>query len=121
MEFKYKELSGVPNTEAKEIYKSSDIIIDQFLLGGIGTLACEGMCFGKPVVGYILQGVLDKHMPDCPVWNANIDNLADRLEALIRDADLRVRLGREGVRFVKKNLDNIKINDAVLDLYKSLQ
>ena len=105
VEFKYKELSGVPNTEAQEIYKNSDIIIDQFLLGGIGTLAFEGMCFGKPVVGYVLQDVIDEHMPDCPVWNANIDNLADRLETLIRDADLRVRLGREGVRFVKKNLD----------------
>jgi glycosyltransferase involved in cell wall biosynthesis len=67
-----------------------------------------------------MQEVLDKYMPDCPVFNANIDNLADRLEELILNPDLRLQLGRRGIEFVKKHLDPIEINEAVIDLYRSL-
>jgi hypothetical protein len=120
IEFEYKELIGVPNSEAQKIYSNADIIVDQFLVGGIGTLAFEGMGHGKPVVGYIMEEVLNKHMQDCPVFNANIDNLADRLEELIANPNLRLQLGRKGIEFAKKHLDPIKINEAVIDLYRSL-
>ena len=78
------------------------------------------MGYGKPVVAYIMQEVLDKYMRDCPVFNANIDNLADRLEELILNPDLRLQLGRSGIEFAKKHLDPIEINEAVIDLYRSL-
>jgi len=118
--FEYKELIGMPNVETQEVYKNSDVIIDQFLLGDIGTLAFEGMGYGKPVVSYVFQSVIDEHMPDCPVWNSNIDDLADRLEEIVLNPELRVSLGAEGVRFVKRHVDYESINRAIIDLYSSL-
>jgi len=120
LEFEYEELQKVPNEQAQEIYRKADIIIDQFLIGGIGTLAFEGMGYGKPVVAYVLEDVIEKYMPDCPIFNATIGNLPERLEQLIVTSELRVKLGKQGIEFVKKHLDPVKINEAVIDLYSSL-
>lgn len=118
--FEYKELHGVSNKEVHKQIKLSDIVIDQFLLGAIGTFSFEGMGLGKPVVSYIVPDVVVRDMPDCPVYHANIDNLADRLQDLLVDRELREQLGRRGVAFVKKHLDKDKINIELLELYRSL-
>lgn len=120
VEFEYQELHGVPNNEVQNIIKDCDIVVDQFLLGGIGTLAFEGMGYGKPVVAYLPEDIVDKHMPGCPVYNATIDNLADRLEELILTPDLRLELGKKGIYFVKKHLDYETIQREVLDIYREL-
>jgi Glycosyltransferase len=95
-------------------------VVDQFLLAGIGTLAFEGMGLGKPVVSYLPDEIVQRYMPDCPVYNATIDNLADRLEELLNDPELRLELGRKGIAFVKKNLNYDKIQYGVLDIYRGL-
>ncbi len=120
LKFKYRTLHGVPNNQVQEIIQNADIVVDQFLLGGIGTLAFEGMGMGKPVVGYVLESVIEEHMPDCPMFNANIDNLADRLETLIRDPELRLELGRKGIRFCAKNLDYETVQKEMLTIYEEL-
>ncbi len=120
LKFVYRELHGVPNEQVEKYIQRADIVIDQFLIGGIGTLAFEGMGLGKPVVGYVLDSVVKNHMPDCPVFNANIDNLADRLEILIKDPELRLELGRKGIRFCAANLDYEKVQQEMLSIYEEL-
>lgn len=118
LKFDYREINGVSSSDAHEIYRTADIIIDQMLLGGLGTLAFEVMSYGKPLVSYVTDQTVERDVPGCPVWNSNIDNLADRLEILISDPSLRTRLGREGVLYVRQNLDFDKIQRAVVELYK---
>ena len=120
VEFDYREIYKVPNVEAQQIYQGCDIVIDQFIVGGIGTLAFEAFGYGKPLVSYVLQDVIDRDMPDCPVWNATIDNLADKLEYLICQPKLRLELGRKGVEFVKQHLDYENIQNEVIRLYENL-
>ena len=69
---------------------------------------------------YVLEQTLERDVPGCPVWNANIDNLADRLEQVIQDSQLRIRLGREGVLYVRRVLDFASIHRAVIDIYESI-
>ena len=64
VEFSYKEVTGVSHDDALAIIKEADIVIDQMLLGGIGTLAFEAMGFGKPVVSYIIEDVRNKFYQD---------------------------------------------------------
>jgi len=77
------------------------------------------MSLGKPVVSYVIDEVKKKFYPDCPVFNTNIENLAERLEVLINNKSLRISLGIQGVDFVKKNLDKHKINNELINLYQS--
>jgi len=72
------------------------------------------------LVSYVLQDVIDRDMPDCPVWNATIDNLVDKLEYLICQPKLRLELGRKGVEFVKQHLDYENIQNEVIRLYENL-
>lgn len=120
LEFKYQELHGVPNDEVQTLINSSDIVVDQLLLGGIGTLAFEGMGYGKPVLAYIPEIIVQRYMPDCPVYNSTIDNLADRLEELIRQPEKRLKLGERGIAFVKKTLDYENIQHSVIKIYEGL-
>jgi len=120
IQFEYQELHGVSNVEVQKIIRNCDIVVDQFLVGGIGTLAFEGMGYGKSVVAYLPEGIVEKFIPGCPVYNATIDNLADRLEELINSPELRLELGKKGIAFVKKHLDYETIQREVLKIYEEL-
>src|SRR5262249_30206229 len=121
VEFEYRLLRDCPHEEMQRILRDeADIILDQFLLGGFGTLAVEGMYYGKPVIGYLLESVKAEHYPDCPILNASIDDLADKLGWLIAHPDERTRLGREGRRYVERRFDRDKVGQQMLELYASL-
>lgn len=119
--FEYRQLHNVLNTEAQRIYKEdADIIIDQFLLGGFGNLAVEAMYYGKPVLCYLIDEVKEEHYPDCPIVNANIDNLKEKLAWLIENPNERIRLGKEGRVFVEQNFDREEINKKLWNMYQLL-
>lgn len=119
--FEYRRLQNVLNAEAQRIYKEeADIIIDQFILGGFGNLAVEAMYYGKPVLCYIIDEVKEKHYPDCPIVNANIDNLKEKIIWLIENPGERIRLGKEGRAFVEQHFDRKKINQKLWDMYQLL-
>ena len=102
------------------LQEEADIVIDQMLLGGFGTLAVEAMASGKPVVGYLIDSVKNEHFPDCPIFNADIDNLAEKLRYLIDHPEEQIRLGREGRRFVEQYCDREQVNRRLMALYESL-
>ncbi|MCG8613305.1 MAG: glycosyltransferase [Pseudomonadales bacterium] len=121
VQFEYRRLHGLPNVEVQRILREeADIVLDQFLVGGFGSLAVEAMYYGKPVMGYIIDSIKDQHYPDCPVSSATIDTLEERLLDLINDVSARERLGREGRAFVEKYLDREKVNQELWQVYQSL-
>ena len=118
--FEYRRLQGVPNDEAHRIYREeADIIIDQVLAGGFGTLAIEGMYYGRPVCCYLLPELLEWY-PDCPIVNTNKDDLKEKLARLIGDPQERVRLGRKGRAFIEKHFGREKVNRQVWGMYREL-
>ena len=64
--------------------------------------------------------IKEKSCPDCPLVNAPIAKLKERLAWLIDHPEERVRLGKEGRRFVEKYCDREKINLNLWEVYESL-
>lgn len=116
-QFEYRMLQKVPNAEARRIYREeADIIIDQLLNGGFGMLAMEGMCYGKPVCGYVLDEIRAQ-LPDLPVVQCTIDTIKDQLAWLITHPEERIRLGKAGRTFAEAHYDRDKNYEALWQLY----
>lgn len=97
-----------------------DIYLDQFIGGSYGLAAIEAMALGKPVLCYIKPKVLEQLPPDIPIVSANPDNLREKIEALLTDADLRNRLGIQSRAYVEKHHDSRKIAFGLRALYQKL-
>lgn len=99
----YVFVSGLPNREARRIYATADIIVDQLLLGCYGMFAVEGMALGKPVVSYLADDVIAANptYPFCPIVNAGSETIVSRLRELVVDSTLRHELGRRSRRYVE--------------------
>ena len=121
VEFEFRLVQGLPNDEARRIYREeADIVVDQLLLGAFGSLAIEGMLYGKPVVGFVLEELARDHFPDCPIVNATIDTVAERMRWLIEHPEERERLGREGRAFCERWFDRDAIGRRLTEIYRSL-
>jgi hypothetical protein len=53
----YRRITDVTPEHMPEIYRSADIVLDQFRLGSYGAAACEGMAAGRVVVGHVADHV----------------------------------------------------------------
>tara|TARA_B100000989_G_scaffold145077_1_gene108108 strand:- start:29106 stop:30149 length:1044 start_codon:yes stop_codon:yes gene_type:complete len=118
--FKYERIEKLSNNVAQKKIKNADIIVDQLLIGSFGTLAVEGMGYGKPVICYLLKDIKEDFFSDCPIYVANIDNIEQKLETLVINKYLRIELGQKGVEFVKKYFDNKKILKEMEKIYEEL-
>lgn len=118
VDFDFELVEGVSHAEATERYRRADVVIDQLLIGWYGVVALEAMALGKPVVAHLLPGLAEEVGAPVPVVGANPDDLADRLEPLIRDPALRVVLGRRGRAFAEEVHDVRKVAATVEDLYR---
>ncbi len=118
--FEYRRLHGVPNDEAHRIYREeADIIVDQILGGGFGTLAVEGMYYGRPVCCYLIDEIYELY-PECPIVNCNKDNFREKLAWLIDHPEERTRLGALGRSFVERHFSREDINRKVWEMYMRL-
>jgi len=119
--FEYRRIENMANEEALRVYREeADIIVDQLLLGGFGTLAVEAMYYGKPVVCYLVDEAKDRHFPDVPIVNATIENIKEQLQWLIENPEERRRLGVAGRRYVEEHFDCDKVNQELWQLYETL-
>lgn len=105
------------NTVLKEI-ANADIHIDQMKLGWHGTITAEAMALGTPTVCYIRPN-LEEYSGRLPIFRANKDNLAARLEELVQDTNLRKQLSRRGREYARKVHSAPRIAEKLLDIYAS--
>jgi glycosyltransferase involved in cell wall biosynthesis len=102
-------LEKVQNTVVAEtLREKADILVDQIVGTGYALNALEGMGSGLPVVcGLEHQDYLQlfrrwSFMSECPLVSASIEDIADVLEKLIGNPDLRIQLGMAGRQYVEK-------------------
>lgn len=100
-DFEYRRIEQLSHTQAIQLYREADIIVDQVRCGSYGLLSVETMALGKPVIAYIRDDLIAKFPPDLPIYNANPDNLKDRLGQLLANPALRIELGVKGRKFVE--------------------
>lgn len=105
--FDFKLIENMHQDEARLWYQRADIIIDGMLVGTTGVSTLEGWALGKAVVNNTREDLFAPfyNVNELPVVNANPDNLAQKLEILIKDFDMRVELGRRGRQIVERYHD----------------
>ncbi|MCI2958000.1 glycosyltransferase [Agromyces atrinae] len=101
----YRTVSGVAARQMPGLYRSADIVLDQFRLGSYGVAAVEAMAAGRVVVGHVLESVRRSVSEATgfavPIVEATPDTVGDVLRELAADPEHRARLGREGVAFAE--------------------
>lgn len=126
-EFELVLIEGVSNNEAKELYKTLDILVDQLYAGWYGGLAVEVMALGKPVLSYIREA--DLHfipMPmrnDIPIINVEMVTLYEKLkEILLLPREDLIEIAQRSRTYVEKWHNPIAIAERIkIDMEESLQ
>ncbi|PKO22880.1 MAG: hypothetical protein CVU38_07190 [Chloroflexi bacterium HGW-Chloroflexi-1] len=119
-DFEFRLLRNVPRHRALEIVAEADIFLDQFVLGGYGLAALEAMALGKPVVCYVKPSMVAQYPPDLPVVNASQEKLADILEGLLQNGNLRHELGVRGRAYVEKYHDALHAARQLQEIYEEI-
>lgn len=111
---------GIPHARMKAVYESTDIFIDQLLVGWYGAAAVEAMSLGKPSVCYLRESDISwLHFSESiPIVGATPSTIYDVLLHLIENrCDLK-DIGRRSRAYVEKVHDPLKIAQQLKRIYE---
>ena len=98
---------------------TSDIAVDQLLIGWYGTFALEAMAFGVPTLCYLRS--LDARgragVPEPCLMNTSIDKLEEDIMLMINDSNMRATVAKEQRTHVEEFHDVVKLCKKWLPLY----
>ncbi|GAB3144575.1 hypothetical protein [Marisediminicola antarctica] len=119
---RYRRVERVAASDMPEVYRSSDIVLDQFRIGSYGVAACEAMAAGRVVVSHVSDDVrrhvLEATGETLPIVEATGANIEEVLRGIIADpAPYRRRAG-DGPRFVT-SVHNGLLSARALDAFLS--
>lgn len=117
-DFNYKVINNVTHNELMAEIASSDLVIDQMLVGYYGLLSIEAMSLERPVVCYIRDDLWKKIKHECPIYNANPDTLYDILKGILNRPEQLVEVSKNSRRFVEKYHDSGKIAGLYYDIFE---
>jgi glycosyltransferase involved in cell wall biosynthesis len=117
-------IEGVTQAEAKALYPTADLVVDQLLVGWYGGLAVETMALERPVVAYLREDDLDV-LPagmraEIPVVSADPSTIYDVLRELLttRRAEL-AEIGRRSRAYVTRWHDPRRIAKELVADYEA--
>jgi hypothetical protein len=120
-DFEFELVSNVTVQKVYESILSSDIIIDQMLVGFYGLFSIEAMALSKPVICYIRDDIWENIKNDCPIYNANPDNLFEVLENILKNPERLKEAGMLSRLYVEKYHDAKKIASQYYQLFQNLK
>lgn len=118
-------VEGMPRADARAVYESAAIVVDQLLAGWYGGFAVEAMALGKPVVAHIrsadLQFVPRGMSEQLPVVDATPDTIYEVLRRLLAaPRDELTERGLAGRRYVETWHDPHSVAKTTTSLYAEL-
>lgn len=116
-DFDYIQVQGLPQEEAKKLYRRADIVVDQLLMGTYGVFAIEMMALGKPVIAYLTDEMKESFPEDLPVISATTTDIKDVLEDLIVNEEKRKEIGEKGAAYVRKYHDCRRNAQVLFDIF----
>lgn len=116
-EFDFTLIHDVAHSEAINLMRQADIVLDQFVIGDHGLATLEAMALGKPTVCYIKDAHLPQYPVDFPIVNAHQNNLVQTVEALLIDGQRRHTIGRNSRKYVERHHDAHVIAKQLFDIY----
>lgn len=109
-------VEGKTPEEAREIYRTGDIIIDQISGGSYGVLSIEAMALGKPVITYISEQTRRMH-PLLPIVSADFESLSEVVSSLLEDRERRASLGKRGREYAERYHDHVRVTALLAEIY----
>jgi len=106
--FDLRLLHGVPNEQVITELQDADVAIDQLYLFIYGKFGVEAMASGCALATSNREEC-ESLPPNRPVWHIDAGGVYNQLKSLLTDQELRVRLAREGRRYVERYHDHIKV------------
>jgi colanic acid/amylovoran biosynthesis glycosyltransferase len=115
--------------EVAELLKTSDILLAPSITTETGdeegtpVVIMEAFARGLPVVSTYHAGipeVVQDGKSGFLVPERDVEALAERLEKLIDDSELRFSMGRSGRAFIEEEYDINKLNDRLVTIYQQL-
>lgn len=101
---RYRRLTDIPSNEMPGVYRSADIVLDQFRLGDYGVAACEAMAAGRVVIGHVHDDVRSavKRISgrDLPIVESRFADVGAVIRGILADPAPAQRAAREGAGFV---------------------
>ncbi|MCC7364482.1 MAG: glycosyltransferase [Dehalococcoidia bacterium] len=95
-------MNGVGNAEVNAFQHASDVVIQKSTREGFGLTVSEALWKGRPVVGGNVGGIpLQILEGECGYLVDSSQQCAQRLAELLRDRDLRNRMGERGREHVR--------------------
>ena len=107
-------VEGLSNAEARKVYESADLLVDQLFAGWYGGLAVELMALGKPVLVYLRDGDLHFLPPamrrELPCIQVTADTVEQELQRVLdMPRAALVELGKRSRAYVERWHDPLKI------------
>ena len=118
---KVRFLGHVSNEELNDFYQKSDILAVPSVYESFGLIYLEAMNYGKPVIGCVVGGVPEvvKNQETGILINpSNTGELVEALIRLIKDADLREKMGKNAARLVAEKFSYQKMAGDTETLYR---
>lgn len=114
-------LGAIPNSHMTDYYCASDIVVIPSLIEATSISALEAMACGKPLVATDVGGipeVVQHKVTGLLVPCRDPEAIARSVITLLRDTDVRLRMGRAGLERVLQNFTWREIAKKTLALYE---
>ncbi|MCF8422782.1 MAG: hypothetical protein K9H41_00415 [Bacteroidia bacterium] len=115
LNFIYRELINIPNSQVLNELSNADILVDELFLHGPGVLSFEAMCSGCAVATRYLENSPIVFRP--PVVSITEENIKEKLRLLITNNELRNDVIQKGKLYVE---DNNKVESIVKNMLSKL-
>lgn len=116
----YVEVHGLSHSQALEVYRSADLVVDQLCGGGHGVFAAEAMSLAKPVVCYLLPELEATYPAGLPIINANPKTLKQVLAEWVDRPRERHQRGLASRAYAERVHDHRLVARRLLDVYETL-
>lgn len=116
-------LGFIESNEKEKILSTSDIFVFPSMLEGYGMVLVEAQVYALPIVCFNISAMpftVKNNINGFTVPPFDIDILADRLEELIKDRDLRNKLSRGAIENLKEQWTQQKFDTTVLNYFESI-
>jgi glycosyltransferase involved in cell wall biosynthesis len=119
----FRHVPFVPNNQLWKHYSSSSVFVLASLQDGFAVVICEAMACGLPVITTVNTGsadVVSNGRDGFVVPIRSPEAIAERLELLYRDEELRQEMSRSALAKARSELSWQKYADRLCDLYRTL-
>ena len=100
----YRRVSGLRHEQMRRQYAEADIVLDQFLIGSYGVVACEAMAAGSIVIGHVddaaRRSIAAATGQQVPIVEATVESVGAVLRGLVADRQSHAGIRAQGIAYV---------------------